>query len=36
MAYPNILGMIFLSKKVAGLAKDYAGRLKSGEMKPVK
>ncbi len=34
MAYPNILGMIFLSGKVAKLAKDYVKRLNTGEMKP--
>lgn len=34
MAYPNILGMLFLSGKVARLAKDYARRLNTGEMKP--
>ena len=34
MAYPNILGMIFLSGKVAKLAKDYIRRLNTGEMKP--
>ena len=34
MAYPNILGMIFLSGKVAKLAKGYAKRLNTGEMKP--
>ncbi|MEO0514425.1 MAG: alanine/glycine:cation symporter family protein [Planctomycetota bacterium] len=33
MAYPNILGMLFLSRKVAAAAKDYVRRLKSGEMK---
>ncbi len=33
MAYPNILGMLFLSRKVAEAAKDYVRRLKSGEMK---
>ena len=34
MAYPNILGMLFLSGKVAKLSKDYVRRLRSGEMKP--
>ncbi len=33
MAYPNILGMIILSGKVASHAKDYRQRLKNGEMK---
>lgn len=33
MAYPNILGMIILSPKVAKMAKDYVRRLKSGEIK---
>ncbi|MEM1212717.1 MAG: alanine/glycine:cation symporter family protein [Planctomycetota bacterium] len=32
MAYPNILGMIILSPKVARMVKDYVRRLKSGEM----
>ncbi len=35
MAFPNIVGMLFLSGKVKGLADDYVARLKSGEMKPV-
>lgn len=34
MAYPNILGMIILSGRVAKMAKNYTGRLKSGEIKP--
>jgi len=33
MAYPNILGMLFLSRKVAAAANDYVRRLKSGAMK---
>jgi len=33
MAYPNIVGMVILSPKVAKLAKDYVRRLRSGEMK---
>lgn len=32
MAFPNILGMIFLSGKVKELKNDYVARLKSGEM----
>ncbi len=36
MAYPNIVGMVILSPKVAKLTKDYVRRLKSGEMKPYK
>jgi len=36
MAFPNIIGMIFLSGKVKSLADDYVKRLNSGEMKPVK
>jgi AGCS family alanine or glycine:cation symporter len=32
MAYPNILGMLILSGKVAARAKDYRQRLKNGEM----
>ena len=35
MAYPNILGMIFLSGKVAERAKDYRQRLKNGQIKPI-
>ena len=34
MAYPNILGMIILSPKLARLTKDYVHRLRSGQMKP--
>ncbi len=33
MAYPNIIGAIILSPKLAKLTKDYVRRLKSGEMK---
>ncbi|MEM9882403.1 MAG: alanine/glycine:cation symporter family protein [Planctomycetota bacterium] len=33
MAYPNILGMLLLSGKVSAAARDYAGRLRSGQMK---
>jgi len=33
MAYPNIVGMVILSPKVAKLTKDYVRRLKSGQMK---
>ena len=36
MAYPNILGMLVLSGKVAERAKDYRQRLKNGEMKPIR
>ena len=36
MAYPNILGMIFLSRKVAKMSKEYMRRLNTGEMKPYK
>ena len=35
MAYPNIVGAILLSPKLAALTKDYIRRLKSGEMQPV-
>lgn len=35
MAYPNILGMVILSGKVAERAKDYRLRLKNGEIKPL-
>jgi len=34
MAYPNIVGMVILSPKVAKLTKDYIKRLKAGEMDP--
>jgi AGCS family alanine or glycine:cation symporter len=34
MAYPNILGMLFLSGKVARKARDYVQRLRSGDMQP--
>jgi AGCS family alanine or glycine:cation symporter len=34
MAYPNILGMVILSGKVAEKAKDYRQRLKNVEIKP--
>lgn len=33
MAYPNLIGMIILSPKVAKMAKDYVRRLKSGEIR---
>ncbi len=36
MAFPNILGMVFLSKKVKQMKLDYVSRLRSGEMKPVR
>jgi len=35
MAFPNIIGMVFLSGKVKALKQDYVRRLKSGEIKPV-
>ncbi len=34
MAYPNILGMVILSARVARKTRDYVRRLRSGEMKP--
>ena len=34
MAFPNIIGMVFLSGKVKAMKKDYIARLKAGEMKP--
>lgn len=34
MAYPNIIGSIFLSGKLAALTKNYNARLKSGQMQP--
>ena len=36
MAFPNIIGMALLSGLLVKRAKDYVGRLKSGEMKPVR
>jgi AGCS family alanine or glycine:cation symporter len=33
MAFPNIIGMMIISKKIVPLAKDYVKRLKAGEMK---
>jgi AGCS family alanine or glycine:cation symporter len=33
MAFPNILGMLFLAGKVKGRLDDYWGRYESGEMK---
>ncbi|MDD7986948.1 alanine/glycine:cation symporter family protein [Lentisphaera marina] len=36
MAFPNIIGMIILSGKVKGWAKDYMNKLKSGEIAPTK
>ena len=36
MAFPNIIGMVFLSGKVKSMADDYVRRLKNGEMKPVR
>ena len=36
LAFPNIIGMLFISKKVKVMADDYIARLRSGEMKPVK
>ncbi len=35
MAFPNIVGMVFLSGKVKGLVDDYVARLRSGEMKMI-
>ena len=35
MAFPNIIGMLFLSGKVKALIDDYVARLRSGEMKMV-
>ena len=34
MAFPNLLGVILLSKKVRGAMEEYQGKLKSGEIKP--
>lgn len=34
MAFPNILGILFLTGLVARELKDYEGKLKSGEIKP--
>lgn len=33
LAFPNIIGMMFLSKRIAPLVKDYVKRLRSGSMK---
>jgi AGCS family alanine or glycine:cation symporter len=35
MAFPNIIGMLFLSGKVKKMKRDYVSRLRSGEMKRV-
>jgi len=35
MAFPNIIGMLFLSGKVKQMKQDYIARLKSGEIKPL-
>ena len=34
MAFPNLIGVILLSKKVRGAMEEYQGKLKSGEIKP--
>jgi AGCS family alanine or glycine:cation symporter len=34
MSFPNILGLLFLSNKVAAALSDYWGRYKSGQMEP--
>ena len=34
MAFPNLLGVILLSRKVRGAMQDYESKLKSGEIKP--
>jgi AGCS family alanine or glycine:cation symporter len=34
MSFPNILGLFFLSNKVAAALNDYWGRYKSGQMEP--
>ena len=36
MAFPNILGILFLTGKVKTALDDYWGRYRSGEMKRVK
>ncbi len=36
LAFPNIIGMIIISKKVKTMTDDYLRRLKAGEMKPVR
>ncbi|MBI1320299.1 MAG: amino acid carrier protein [Candidatus Hydrogenedens sp.] len=36
MAFPNIIGMVFLSGKVREATQDYIRRLRSGEMKPIR
>ena len=35
MGFPNILGMVLLSGVVSKHARDYIGRIKSGEIRPV-
>jgi AGCS family alanine or glycine:cation symporter len=34
MAFPNIIGMLFLSGKVKAMKRDYVARLRAGEMVP--
>ncbi len=36
LAFPNIIGMMIISKKVKTMTDDYLRRLKAGEMKPVR
>jgi AGCS family alanine or glycine:cation symporter len=36
LAFPNIIGMALISKKVKVMADDYVARLRSGEMKPIR
>lgn len=36
MAFPNIIGMMLMSKKLVPMAKDYVKRLNAGEMKVYK
>lgn len=36
MAFPNIIGMMILSKKLIPMVKDYTSRLKNGQMKVYK
>lgn len=35
LAFPNIIGMAIMARKVKGLTDDYVRRFRSGEMKPV-
>jgi len=36
MAYPNILGMVILAPKVRAMSREYAARLRAGQMPPTR